>query len=86
MIPEQHRLMETFTVLIANALERVALSQSEASSRLAAEREQLRNMLLSALSHDLRTPLTVLFGQAEMLMLDLASEESKYVTQANQNR
>ncbi|WP_277269429.1 two-component system sensor histidine kinase KdpD, partial [Pantoea septica] len=86
MIPEQQRLVETFTVLIANALERMALSQSEAASRLAAEREQLRNALLSALSHDLRTPLTVLFGQAEMLMLDLASEESKYVTQANQIR
>jgi two-component system, OmpR family, sensor histidine kinase KdpD len=86
MIPEQQRLVETFTVLIANALERMALSQSEAASRLAAEREQLRNALLSALSHDLRTPLTVLFGQAEMLMLDLASDESKYVTQANQIR
>ncbi|MDU6441936.1 MAG: two-component system sensor histidine kinase KdpD [Pantoea sp.] len=86
MIPEQQRLVETFTVLIANALERMALSQSEAASRLSAEREQLRNALLSALSHDLRTPLTVLFGQAEMLMLDLASEESKYVTQANQIR
>ena len=62
MIPEQQRLVETFTVLIANALERMALSHSEAASRLAAEREQLRNALLSALSHDLRTPLTVLFG------------------------
>ncbi|ERK11736.1 MAG: two-component system sensor histidine kinase KdpD [Pantoea sp.] len=86
MIPEQQRLVETFTVLIANALERMALSQSEAASRLAAEREQLRNALLSALSHDLRTPLTVLFGQAEMLMLDLASEQPKYVAQANQIR
>ena len=86
MIPEQQRLVETFTVLIANALERMALSHSEAASRLAAEREQLRNALLSALSHDLRTPLTVLFGQAEMLMLDLASEQSKYVGQANQIR
>jgi two-component system sensor histidine kinase KdpD len=64
----------------------MALSHREAASRLAAEREQLRNALLSALSHDLRTPLTVLFGQAEMLMLDLASEESKYVDQANQIR
>jgi len=86
MIPEQQRLVETFTVLIANALERMALSQSEAASRLAAEREQLRNALLSALSHDLRTPLTVLFGQAEMLMLDLAGDNSKYVGQANQIR
>ena len=83
MIPEQQRLVETFTVLIANALERMALSQREAASRLAAEREQLRNALLSALSHDLRTPLTVLFGQAEILTLDLASENSPYAPQAS---
>lgn len=82
MIPEQQRLVETFTVLIANALARIALSQREAVSRLAAEREQLRNALLSALSHDLRTPLTVLFGQAEILMLDLSTDGSPHVAQA----
>jgi len=86
MIPEQQRLVETFTVLIANALERMNLSQREAVSRLAAEREQLRNALLSALSHDLRTPLTVLFGQAEILTLDLASENSPYAPQASAMR
>ncbi len=43
---------------------------------MASEREQIRNALLAALSHDLRTPLTVLFGQAEILTLDLASEGS----------
>ena len=86
MIPEQQRLLETYCVLLANALERVALTRSEAASRLAAEREQLRNALLSALSHDLRTPLTVLFGQAEMLMLDLAGENSKFAPQASQIR
>lgn len=86
MIPEQQRLVETFTVLIANALERIALSQREAVSRLAAEREQLRNALLSALSHDLRTPLTVLFGQAEILTLDLASEGSEHAPQASAMR
>lgn len=86
MIPEQQRLVETFTVLIANALERIALSQREAVSRLAAEREQLRNALLSALSHDLRTPLTVLFGQAEILTLDLATEGSKHAIQASEMR
>ena len=83
MIPEQQRLLETFTVLIANALDRIALGQREAASRLAAEREQLRNALLAALSHDLRTPLTVLFGQAEILTLDLASEGSPYAPQAS---
>lgn len=86
MIPEQQRLLETYCVLLANALERIALARSEAASRLAAEREQLRNALLSALSHDLRTPLTVLFGQAEMLMLDLSADNSKFTPQASQIR
>ncbi|UVO09639.1 two-component system sensor histidine kinase KdpD [Pectobacterium polonicum] len=86
MIPEQQRLLETFTVLIANALERLHLMQSTENARLDAEREQLRNSLLAALSHDLRTPLTVLFGQAEILTLNLASAGSPYAQQANQIR
>ena len=65
MVPEQQRLLQTFAVLIASALERLHLARS-AEAKLDAEREQLRNSLLAALSHDLRTPLTVLFGQAEI--------------------
>ncbi|WP_049292512.1 two-component system sensor histidine kinase KdpD [Franconibacter helveticus] len=83
MIPEQQRLLETFTLLMASALERLWLTESEEQARMASEREQLRNSLLAALSHDLRTPLTVLFGQAEILTLDLASEGSKHAPQAS---
>ncbi|WP_147197723.1 two-component system sensor histidine kinase KdpD [Pantoea sp. CCBC3-3-1] len=86
MIPEQQRLLETFTLLVASALERLALTTREEQSRLASEREQLRNSLLAALSHDLRTPLTVLFGQAEILTLDLASEGSAHAPQASEIR
>ncbi|WP_038907377.1 two-component system sensor histidine kinase KdpD [Dickeya oryzae] len=86
MIPEQQRMLETFTVLITNALERLHLVNSTENARLDAEREQLRNSLLAALSHDLRTPLTVLFGQAEILTLNLASEGSPYAPQASQIR
>lgn len=86
MIPEQQRLLETFTLLAANALERLALTASEEQARLSSERESLRNSLLAALSHDLRTPLTVLFGQAEILTLDLASSGSPYAPQANEIR
>lgn len=64
MIPEQQRLLETFTLLVASALERLTLTASEEQARFASERESIRNALLAALSHDLRTPLTVLFGQA----------------------
>lgn len=86
MIPEQQRLLETFTLLTATALERLLLTASEEQARLSSEREQIRNSLLAALSHDLRTPLTVLFGQAEILTLDLASEGSKHAPQANDIR
>ncbi|MFI8415393.1 two-component system sensor histidine kinase KdpD [Serratia sp. NPDC078593] len=86
MVPEQQRLLQTFTVLIASALERLQLARSAAEAKLDIEREQLRNSLLAALSHDLRTPLTVLFGQAEILTLDLATEGSKHAHQAGQIR
>lgn len=86
MIPEQQRLLETFTLLVASALERLTLTASEELARLASERESVRNALLAALSHDLRTPLTVLFGQAEILTLDLASEGSPHARQASEIR
>ena len=85
-IPEQQRLLETLILLAAGALERQSLTESEEQARLFSEREQIRNSLLAALSHDLRTPLTVLFGQAEILTLDLTSEGSKYASQAMEIR
>ena len=86
MVPEQQRLLETFTLLSATALERQLLATSEEQARIASEREQIRNALLAALSHDLRTPLTVLFGQAEILTLDLASDGSPRAHQASEIR
>ncbi|WP_336853439.1 two-component system sensor histidine kinase KdpD [Pseudescherichia vulneris] len=86
MIPEQQRLLETFALLVTSALERLALTTSEQHARLTSERESIRHSLLAALSHDLRTPLTVLFGQAEILTLDLASDGSKHAPQASEIR
>ncbi|MDC9594731.1 two-component system sensor histidine kinase KdpD [Xenorhabdus sp. IM139775] len=86
LVPEQQRLLQIFTGLIANALERLHLARSAESAKLETEREQLRNSLLAALSHDLLTPLTVLFGQAEILMLDLSTENSPHTQQVNQIR
>lgn len=75
MVPEQQRLLQTYTLLISNALERLLLSQTAEKTKLEMEREQLRNALLSALSHDLRTPLTALQGQTEMLSQRLKKEK-----------
>lgn len=85
-LPEQQQLLETVLLLIASALERLQLTASEQMARVVNEREQLRHSLLAALSHDLRTPLTVLFGQVEILTLDLAAEGSPQARQASEIR
>jgi two-component system sensor histidine kinase KdpD len=68
-IPEQRQLLDTFAALIAIALERVHYVGVAQDALLKMESERLRNSLLAALSHDLRTPLTALVGLAESLAL-----------------
>lgn len=69
MTPEQRRLLETFVRLIAIALERIHYVDIAQSSTVKMESERLRNSLLSAISHDLRTPLSVLVGLADSMTL-----------------
>jgi two-component system, OmpR family, sensor histidine kinase KdpD len=68
-IPEQRQLLDTFAALIAIALERVHYVGLAQDALVRMESERLRNSLLAALSHDLRTPLTVLVGLADSLTL-----------------
>jgi two-component system sensor histidine kinase KdpD len=69
-IPEQRQLLDTFAALIAIALERVHYVHVAQDALVKMESERLRNSLLAAVSHDLRTPLTVLQGLAELLALN----------------
>jgi len=66
-IPEQRQQLETFAALTALALERIHYVEVAQSATLQMESERLRNSLLAALSHDLRTPLAALVGTAETL-------------------
>lgn len=68
-LPEQARMLETLAGQIALALERVHFVEVAQDALVRMESERLRNGLLSALSHDLRTPLTVLAGLADSLPL-----------------
>lgn len=68
-LPEQARLLETLAGQIALALERVHYVEVAQDALVRMESERLRNGLLAALSHDLRTPLTVLAGLADSLPL-----------------
>jgi two-component system sensor histidine kinase KdpD len=69
LVPEQRRQLDTFTALVAIALERVHYVEVAQQALIKMESERLRNSLLSALSHDLRTPLAALFGLADSLKL-----------------
>ena len=69
MVPEQQRQLDTFAALAAIALERVHYVEVAQQALLSMEGERLRNSLLAALSHDLRTPLAALIGLAESLAL-----------------
>jgi two-component system sensor histidine kinase KdpD len=66
-VPEQRQQLETFAALTAMALERLHYVNVAQSATVQIESERLRNSLLAALSHDLRTPLAGLVGAAELL-------------------
>jgi two-component system, OmpR family, sensor histidine kinase KdpD len=65
---EHVSLLETFARLIALALERAELAEQAEQGRIQVETERLRNSLLSAVSHDLRTPLAAIAGASSTLV------------------
>ncbi|WP_293777200.1 DUF4118 domain-containing protein [uncultured Oxalicibacterium sp.] len=69
LVPEERQQLETFATLTAIALERVHYIDVAQEVLVKMESERLRNSLLAALSHDVRTPLTALVGLAESLTL-----------------
>ncbi|WP_018150631.1 DUF4118 domain-containing protein [Leeia oryzae] len=65
-----HRsLLQTIASLTAIALERLHFESLARQTQLDMMSERLRSSVLSALSHDLRTPLTSLVGLADTLVL-----------------
>ena len=68
LVPEQRQQLETFAALLAVALERVHYVEVAQSATVQMESERLRNSLLAAVSHDLRTPLAGIYGSSELLV------------------
>ncbi|RYY68318.1 MAG: two-component system sensor histidine kinase KdbD, partial [Comamonadaceae bacterium] len=67
LIPEQAQQLDTLARQIAIALERVHYVDVAQHAVVEMESERLRNALLGAISHDVRTPLTALIALAESL-------------------
>ncbi len=67
---EQRRLLDALATQTSMAMERTQLVEETQKVRLEAEREHLRNTLLSSVSHDLRTPLAGITGAASTLVAD----------------
>lgn len=67
LLPEQAHLLDTFAGQLALALERARLADRAQAATVEAETTSLRNSLLAAISHDMRTPLAVIGGAASSL-------------------
>lgn len=89
LLPEQRHLLETFAGQIGIAVERARLAETAESSRVEAETESLRNTLLASISHDLRTPLSVIAGAASTLAEhsdDLDREERRRLARSVESK
>ena len=73
--PEQESLLQACAAQIALAIERVHYSEVAHGAMLDVESERLRNSLLSAISHDIRTPLTAIVGLSSTLAHGPALDE-----------
>ncbi len=67
LIPEQFHLLEAFAHQAALALECDRLSEEHHQTQVQMETERLKNVILSSIPHDLRTPLAAIAGSATSL-------------------
>ena len=61
-------LLEAMAAQISLALERARLAGERAEARIRAQQEHLRSILLSTISHDLKTPLGTITGASSTLL------------------
>ncbi|MBK8173061.1 MAG: sensor histidine kinase KdpD [Sandaracinaceae bacterium] len=75
---DDRHLLDSFARQIAVAIERARYAEEAKDAQLKMRTEEMRSSLLSAVSHDLRTPLAAITGAASTLLdtkSDLASGE-----------
>lgn len=74
---DQRDFLELFCKQTSAALERVRLSEAAKAATLRAQTEAMRASLLSAVSHDLRTPLATITGAATAVRDEDLSEATR---------
>jgi two-component system, OmpR family, sensor histidine kinase KdpD len=67
---DDRRLLDVLAAQIRLAVERARLVEQVAHAQALVESERIKSALLAAVSHDLRTPLTVMKGATSTLLLD----------------
>ncbi|MGZ8244330.1 DUF4118 domain-containing protein [Methylomagnum sp.] len=85
--PEERTFLNMLLNQVAQSLARLRLAEQARASSIQAETETFRNSLLSAISHDLKTPLTRIVGTASTLVERddaLAGPERREFTRAIQ--
>ena len=65
---EHRHLLEALSGQVATALERTLLAQRARRAEMDAESERLRSTMLSAVSHDIRTPLASIMGASSAIL------------------
>lgn len=68
LIPDQLHLLETFAHQTGLAIENDRLAEAQHRAHTQIETERLRNVILSSIPHDLRTPLAAITGSATSLV------------------
>jgi two-component system sensor histidine kinase KdpD len=81
-ISAQQTLYEAIASLVAIAVERLHFVEVAQRAQIQMTDERLRNAILSALSHDIRTPLTVLYGMADTLLQAQLSQSARETVSA----
>ena len=63
-------ILQAVTSILATAIERLHYVDVAGKAELAMQAERLRSSILAALSHDVRTPLTAMYGLADTIATD----------------
>ncbi len=79
--PDARQLLDTYATQIAFALERNRLTEKSQKAEVQVETEKLRSSLLSAVSHDIRTPLAAIAGAGSSLCQSFGSLDQRTRTE-----